>query len=153
MSSSGRLRSESSSTENGAEASRAARDCFKGALVCISVCLEQLQHVDAYALNSLNMPKLSVVCSTALPSTIIMTDSSSTAPATAITKVADAPEPSRARKARIDYSSNSPDEILASNRIVASPFQVSKHKKDAARNWDIFYKVGCSLLMSSEQTS
>jgi hypothetical protein len=82
-----------------------------------------------------------------------MTEYNNTAPATAITKVVDAPEPSRARKARIDYSSNSPDEILASNRIVASPFQISKHKKDAARNWDIFYKVSCSLLTNSERTS
>lgn len=52
---------------------------------------------------------------------------------------------SRSRKARIDYASNDPDEILASNRIVATPFQISKHKKDAAKQWDIFYKVGGGL--------
>lgn len=52
------------------------------------------------------------------------------------------------RKARIDYNgSTDPQEILALNRVVASPFQVTKHKKDAARQWDVFYKVRSALLV------
>jgi hypothetical protein len=53
--------------------------------------------------------------------------------------------PSRSRKARITYTSTDPHEILQSNRTVASPFHINKTRKDAARNWDIFYKV-CDTL-------
>lgn len=46
----------------------------------------------------------------------------------------------RARKPRIVFASSDPATIIASNQTVASPFQIEKHKREAARNWDIFYK-------------
>lgn len=46
----------------------------------------------------------------------------------------------KAPKQRIVFSSSDPAEIIASNTAVASPFQVLKHTREAARNWDIFYK-------------
>jgi len=39
----------------------------------------------------------------------------------------------------------SPAEIVQAPTKVASPFQVNKHKKDAAKQWDLFYKVINSL--------
>ncbi|KAM0792893.1 hypothetical protein ACM66B_002655 [Microbotryomycetes sp. NB124-2] len=44
------------------------------------------------------------------------------------------------QKARIRLPSDDPREIVKLNRTVAPAFQVNKHKKEAARNWDIFYK-------------
>ncbi|KAM0755139.1 S-adenosyl-L-methionine-dependent methyltransferase [Meredithblackwellia eburnea MCA 4105] len=43
-------------------------------------------------------------------------------------------------KPRITFNSTDPLEIIASNQSHAPPFQVSKHKKEAQKNWDIFYK-------------
>lgn len=37
--------------------------------------------------------------------------------------------------------SMSPAEIVAAPTKAASQFQVNKHKKDAAKQWDLFYKV------------
>ena len=47
----------------------------------------------------------------------------------------------KGQRRRINYNSSDPDAILAQNRQVAPAFQREKHKKDAARHWDIFYKV------------
>ncbi|KAK4056340.1 hypothetical protein OIO90_002784 [Microbotryomycetes sp. JL221] len=44
------------------------------------------------------------------------------------------------QKPRIELPSGDPSEVVKLNRDVASAFQVNKHKKEAARNWDIFYK-------------
>lgn len=40
----------------------------------------------------------------------------------------------------------SPAEIVQAPAKVASPFQVTKHKKDAAKQWDLFYKVSSLLI-------
>ncbi|KAK4049381.1 hypothetical protein OIV83_004113 [Microbotryomycetes sp. JL201] len=44
------------------------------------------------------------------------------------------------QKQRIQLPTDDPQEIVKLNRTVADSFQINKHKKDAARNWDIFYK-------------
>lgn len=38
------------------------------------------------------------------------------------------------------------------NRVVASDFQREKHKKDAARNWDVFYKVCETFFLGAHQS-
>lgn len=51
---------------------------------------------------------------------------------------------SKGARRRINFTTDDPHEILNQNRTVAPAFQREKHKKDAARNWDIFYKVNLS---------
>ncbi|KAL8287596.1 hypothetical protein RQP46_003454 [Phenoliferia psychrophenolica] len=61
-------------------------------------------------------------------------------PSPSSTSTTRTPQPRKAPKQRIHFSSSDPAAIIASNQTVASPFQIEKHKREAARNWDLFYK-------------